>query len=613
MNLKNVGSVALSLVAVACIALGVGYNASTLGSDGAKVDAAQEPPSTNATAQPETPSAQETAQPETPPAQEAAPPETPTAETKESRQDDETKFQWLWGIISGLVGGGGIWFLCRDLLAALYSRFRDCAVTRITGFSMNVGQKIVSFLNPARANSQSLKIEQLSIWALEVFVAATLAKCRTVRLQYEKIHLDAERFYFDFPSPEEDQDAETVKELIDAGLLIKKGDGFRLKKLSAKRFASLLEQDNQRIARDLPYAGKAILRALRDQNDVARCEWASLTDSACFVVENSSREQYVGDMDDKENVNRAIFMLRKHRLVQEWNIRRGPQTTHKTPLNLAFTQKYSFDSQSFEPFTFTGLSHSELDFNRSRTEIEKCWVEGVVAPRGLQIAELLRKRPTFENLSDAASELIVTADCFNMLIYLKEERLFLNSFPFESGLPEDERKPPKAILDELQSYNLLINHNGGYKIATIDRDVLFALYERDHARIAKTLPRIGRELFYHLFTNRQQIFCRLFVNESTHYEIVCRDAQNALTYYILVYSYEELKALVDFIYVNGLAYAWSLAYDAEDGSPVTVQVSPSPYVRPQERVNEQRPLVAGRLSERALRVARRLQGYNLPD
>ncbi|MBQ5789445.1 MAG: hypothetical protein IIW01_04085, partial [Thermoguttaceae bacterium] len=56
MNLKNVGSVALSLVAVACIALGVGYNASTLGSDGAKVDAAQEPPSTNATAQPETPS-----------------------------------------------------------------------------------------------------------------------------------------------------------------------------------------------------------------------------------------------------------------------------------------------------------------------------------------------------------------------------------------------------------------------------------------------------------------------------------------------------------------------------------------------------------------------------
>ncbi|MBQ9127409.1 MAG: hypothetical protein IJY15_06575 [Thermoguttaceae bacterium] len=200
-----------------------------------------------------------------------------------------------------------------------------------------------------------------------------------------------------------------------------------------------------------------------------------------------------------------------------------------------------------------------------------------------------------------------------MLIYLKEERLFLNSFPFESGLLEDERKPLKAILDELQSYNLLINHNGGYKIATIDRDVLFALYERDHARIAKTLPRIGRELFYHLFTNRQQIFCRLFVNESTHYEIVCRDAQNALTYYILVYSYEELKALVDFIYVNGLAYTWSLAYDAEDGSPVTVQVSPSPYVRPQERVNEQRPLVAGRLSERALRVARRLQGYNLPD
>lgn len=41
MNLKYVGSVTLSLVAVACIALGVGYNASTLGSDGAKIDAAQ--------------------------------------------------------------------------------------------------------------------------------------------------------------------------------------------------------------------------------------------------------------------------------------------------------------------------------------------------------------------------------------------------------------------------------------------------------------------------------------------------------------------------------------------------------------------------------------------
>ncbi|MBQ9127410.1 MAG: hypothetical protein IJY15_06580, partial [Thermoguttaceae bacterium] len=95
-------------------------------------------------------------------------------------------------------------------------------------------------------------------------------------------------------------------------------------------------------------------------------------------------------MDDKEHVNRAIFMLRKNRIVHEWKVRLGPQTTPTTPLNLAFTQKHSFDSQSFEPFTFTGLSHSELDFNRSRTEIEKCWVEGVVAPRGLQIAELLR-------------------------------------------------------------------------------------------------------------------------------------------------------------------------------------------------------------------------------
>ena len=600
----------LSLVAVACIALGVGYNASTLGSDGAKVDAAQEPPSTNATAQPETPSAQETAPSETPPAQETAPSETPTAETKESRQDDETKFQWPWGIISGLVGGGGIWFLCKDLLAALYSRFRDCAVTRIIGFSMNVGQKIVSFLNPARANSQSLKIEQLSIWALEVFVAATLAKCRTVRLQYEKIHLDAEPFYFDFPSPEEDQDAETVKELVDAGLLIKKGDGFRLKKLSAKRFASLLEQDNQRIARNLPYAGKAILRALRDQNDVARCEWASLTDSACFVVENLTQGQYVGDMDDKEKVNRAIFMLRKHRLVHEWNVRRGPQTTHKTPLNLAFTQKYLFDSQSFEPFTFTGLSHSELDFNRSQAEIEKCWVEGVVAPRGLQIAELLRKRPTFENLSDAASELIAAALQSCRIIYLKEGRLYLDGTPFKSRVTADELKTPKAVLDELIYYNLLINHNGGYKIATNDADIQQALYERDNARIVKLLSGAGSKFFENL-ANRQRVFCRLFANESTRYEIECRDEHNMSTVYTPVSSYEELKALVDFMQDNDLVCSWSLAYDAEDGFPDEVQISPSP--RSQNFVSEQCPLVAGRLSERALRVARRLQGYNLPD
>ncbi|MBP3556693.1 MAG: hypothetical protein J6K20_03180 [Thermoguttaceae bacterium] len=62
MNLKYVGSVTLSLVTVACIALGVGYNASTLGSDGAKVDAAQESPSTNVTEPPETPPAKEAAQ-----------------------------------------------------------------------------------------------------------------------------------------------------------------------------------------------------------------------------------------------------------------------------------------------------------------------------------------------------------------------------------------------------------------------------------------------------------------------------------------------------------------------------------------------------------------------
>ncbi|MBQ2789617.1 MAG: hypothetical protein IJE97_08255 [Thermoguttaceae bacterium] len=303
-------------------------------------------------------------------------------------------------------------------------------------------------------------------------------------------------------------------------------------------------------------------------------------------------------------------MLRKHRLVHEWNVRRGPQTTHKTPLNLAFTQKYSFDSQSFESFTFTELWRSELDFNRSRTEIEKCWVEGVVAPRGLQIAELLRKRPTFENLSDAASELITAVPGFYRIIYLKEGRFYLDGIPFKSCLPEDERKTPKAILDELLSYKLLINHNGGYKIVT-DRDIQQALYERDNVRIVKMLPRIGRELFCNIFTYRQQIFCRLFANESTRYEIECRDEQNMLTVYLLAYSYEELKELVDFMQGNDLAYSWSLAYDSEDGFPVTVQVSP--YVRPQERVNEQCPLVVGRLSERALRVARRLQGYNLPD
>ena len=56
MNLKNVGSVTLSLVAVVCIALGGSLNASTLESGGAKVDAAQsEAPSTTATAKPETP------------------------------------------------------------------------------------------------------------------------------------------------------------------------------------------------------------------------------------------------------------------------------------------------------------------------------------------------------------------------------------------------------------------------------------------------------------------------------------------------------------------------------------------------------------------------------
>ncbi|MBO5046392.1 MAG: hypothetical protein J6C93_05935 [Clostridia bacterium] len=158
MNLKNVGSVALSLVAVACIALGVGYNASTLGSDGAKVDAAQEPPSTNATAQPETP-----------PAQEAASSETTSAEPQKPQQDDETKFQWSWKTISFLSLGA--WLLV-DFITAFYSQLRDRAVIGIIGFLMKFGPSIVSFLNPARANSQSLKIEQLSDAALELFLAA---------------------------------------------------------------------------------------------------------------------------------------------------------------------------------------------------------------------------------------------------------------------------------------------------------------------------------------------------------------------------------------------------------------------------------------------------------
>ncbi len=584
MNLKNVGSVALSLVAVACIALGGCKGESKRPASIIYAPVIGENPTVNIDQSQDTTTINATPQPEG------------------SATSQDGVFTTLINAVVNAFGENlGAW-----LFGALFGTLT------FAGAIMAFKQKIADFLNFIRTGAQPLENKQLSIWAVEAFVAATLAKCRTVRLQYEKIHLDAERFYFDFPSPEEDQDAETVKELVDAGLLVKKGDAYRLKKLSAKRFASLLEQDNQRIARDLPYAGKAILRALRDQNDVARCEWASLTDSACFVVENSSREQYVGDMDDKENVNRAIFMLRKHRLVQEWNIRRGPQTTHKTPLNLAFTQKYSFDSQSFEPFTFTGLSHSELDFNRSRTEIEKCWVEGVVAPRGLQIAELLRKRPTFENLSDAASELIAAALQSCRIIYLKEGRLYLDGTPFKSRVTADELKTPKAVLDELIYYNLLINHNGGYKIATNDADIQQALYERDNARIVKLLSGAGRKFFENL-ANRQRVFCRLFANESTRYEIECRDEHNMSTVYTPVSSYEELKALVDFMQDNDLVCSWSLAYDAEDGSPVTVQVSPSPYVRPQERVNEQRPLVAGRLSERALRVARRLQGYNLPD
>lgn len=149
MNLKNVGSVALSLVAVACIALGVGYNASTLGSDAAKVDAAQEPPSINATAQPETPPVQEAAPSETTSAeakevaqQEAAP---PTTEAQESRQDDETKFQWPWKTILSLIVSGVACFF-KDVRQGLYSLFVDCAVKRLTRYAMTIWRKVVEFL-----------------------------------------------------------------------------------------------------------------------------------------------------------------------------------------------------------------------------------------------------------------------------------------------------------------------------------------------------------------------------------------------------------------------------------------------------------------------------------
>ncbi|MBR4833069.1 MAG: hypothetical protein IKU86_01890 [Thermoguttaceae bacterium] len=251
MNLKYVGSVTLSLVAVACIALGVGYNASTLGSDGAKVDAAQEPPSPNATAQPETSPAEEAAQ-EPPSINATAQPETPQIGTAGVVQQNNAEIATNSAARSfGETIGEGVANLALKAIVLLIGIIMSVFWKKIWNLCKRITTSIKKVVSSDSSLQPPFDISQLSYNAVELIVATLLRQAKLQRralgLYFWSDEGNEEIFNSDFTGEEYVSFTIVLKELGDARLLDFDGEFYVPTEFAQQMKVALIERDNRRL------------------------------------------------------------------------------------------------------------------------------------------------------------------------------------------------------------------------------------------------------------------------------------------------------------------------------------------------------------------------------
>ena len=361
MNLKNVGSVTLSLVAVVCIALGGSLNASTLESGGAKVNAAQS--------------------------------EVPTP-TEKTEPKNEPKAAWFW-TICGSVALGFAEIVSRMLGESLAKRLlehlRICLMKnwkKIAGFFKRKAQT-----NKAETTPQPFDVEQLSDAAIELLVYAALSQEKELRLQDNEIRFGLKpktpAFYFDFPE-QAPANSDVLAELVDCGALTQSRYKYVLnQEFVDKHLDAALEIDAQRIAHSLPEPGRQILNAARQEGGAVCCEHRSASSQAGFYAISAVAE-HLGSAPALD-VCRVLLMFQKNGLVNQWFLKEGPQSVPLfAPDDLPSHLKFNENAPTHGTITFIGGAPDRWKpYPRQSPNIGWNWAEGRLTKRGEEIAALL--------------------------------------------------------------------------------------------------------------------------------------------------------------------------------------------------------------------------------
>lgn len=426
MNLKYVGSVTLSLVAVACIALGVGYNASTLGSDGAKVDAAQESPSTNATPVPASP----------------------------------------YSLLLSILGSGVVGVVALDVLKIIFKSYFErlgvwlceCTIMKIPGFqkSMKLLKSVWPYLVCAALSAGAIwciytffidKVLAYLLWITSTATMCFVSRERRARRQAKEreaagrqakereaaerqakeraaeerrrnfiglsdsaselivaalnagdgqIHvkngcffvspLQSDRAFQSDVPPEKRPDAAVVlRELIERGLLIESDEIYYIADFAQDCKAELIERDNARIVKTLGAVGKEIFRRTRSRDYVVFCQLSGDDPNDCRLEiydegDDKTSAQFVAGQSRlaRQALYDAVSLMEKNRLVECWRPARigksGPPT---------YVSNFNIGCHIFKDET------SDNPWNL----LKEAWngVAGHLTERGLQIALIFQK------------------------------------------------------------------------------------------------------------------------------------------------------------------------------------------------------------------------------
>lgn len=304
MNLKYVGSVTLSLVVVACIALGVGDNASTLGSDGAKVDAAQlEIPPTEEAAQ-DTSTINATPVLETP--------------TKPEELKQRLKQYSIWL-------GGAICVVGTVFVTVFFQTLGESAAKQFWEVLKNMWNRFVKRRKNDCKSLPAFDARRLSDAASELIVYAMLANKKTIYVDDGKIFLDlTERkkhpFYFDFPLKGNKTVDGVLQELTGCGLLTALNqEEYELTKLVEEHREKLIQRDDNRILKQANETLVLLLQKIRDENSIVVCEHN--LEGGCWrlsIKQSGETEAIYSANREWQEINRIVPILQKNGLVDEW-------------------------------------------------------------------------------------------------------------------------------------------------------------------------------------------------------------------------------------------------------------------------------------------------------